>query len=167
MLAIKSRILRQGWNSFVPAQRPDANQQESLLPDTEPVQPPDARLGTRLSPQQWPHPPVQKYYQSQLKRYLAMLQQLNAGHSYGVEKWTKTIGPLSDTHHFGDSVFNGMVNIWPAYLHRLKLESYQTLFVGWFRCPEPFSKQRAQRPPTEDDAHMRFLPQLTVFRCCS
>ena len=150
--------------------------QQSLRPCTEPVQQPDARrlLVARFSPldsapvavpQQRLHPVVQQSDPDQLGRYLAMLRKLNGGRRYGVEQWIQTFGRLSDEHPYGCSVLNGMVNIWPEYPHRRAFESYQTLFVGWFLKPEPFSKKQAQLPPTEDDAYMRFLPQLAAFRC--
>ena len=176
------------WNSFAPAKPPDADQslstvgcqlfrpQEYLRPYTEPVQSPDAGAGlvACLSPpdaapvpvaQQRLHPVVQQPDPDQLRRYEAMLKKLNAGHRYGVDRWIQTFGSFSEEHPYGASVLRGMVNIWPEYPHRHILERYQTLFVGWFLCPVPFSKKQAQLPPTEDDAYMRFLPQLTAFRC--
>ena len=69
--------------------------QESLRPSTEPVQQPFARrlLVARFSPlnseavavpQQRTHPVVQQPDPDQLRRYSAMLRELNAGRRYGV-----------------------------------------------------------------------------------
>ena len=94
--------------------------------------------------------------EDQQRRFLEMIRVLNAGSYFGgVQKWVATFGHLSDSHPFGDQVFQGMAQIWPTYVHRHKVEYYNTVFVGWFLAPRPFAKAQAAKPASTDNQFWR------------
>ena len=87
-------------------------------------------------------------WQEQLSRFQGVLRRLNAGHGMGVVQYVQTFGRLGSLNEgFGDAVFAGMIRIWQTYPFQYRMGHLQSLRVGWFLLPEPFSRAAALMEP--------------------
>ena len=91
--------------------------------------------------------------EEQTRRYILCCTCLNTGHFYGVDKYIELYGPIgtAEEDKYGSRVWEGMSRqLWPKYMYQYQMVGATSWQIGWFKCPEPFSKNRALLPADQD-----------------